>query len=256
MRQQFNKDRFAVYCDAAGFTPGIIDVHRELKRKNIETAKERMLVTPNFSPKDKVNEKLDITTWLPFAAKKYEISPDIKDYFFVPVITIPSDLPNRNGVAFPLASLIEFSVEYGMQAYKTFKGKPVHLEHKNDVPKEAYGVIVDSFLRKMDGYGGGKVWKLLELLAIDRTKYPEMAQRILSGEMNSYSMGAWVTSYSCSICNAAMGKCAHLHPKQPLDFYPIDDKLCFRNVHGIGGFETSIVGTPAYSVAASDRLMV
>lgn len=612
MRQQINKQRFAVYCDAAGFTPGIIDVHSATKKKSIERSNDQILIAPQYNEKTKVKEKLDINTWLPYAAKKYELSADIRDYFFVPVITIPSDLPNRNGVAFPLKTLLEFSVEDGMQAYKSFKGKPVHFEHCftgstpvlsstgwkkirrikvgdsvlsdsgtwkkvskvfvneekrvskihtrglptikatsnhpflvakksevldgrkvrprltkdsysylpvsemergdylvvpktfntgtskidadfaflvglfaaegsfrkkdgqvgsalftlsfyeeqlqekvegaltnlglnyavhlnpkggtfgvhvkdadfakklkalvgeysaskrlsseirswdtsglknflggfisgdgsckgrrmrirtssmylaydvyhmlislglpaslnidgkkgkhgrlsdtymiglnladaeslsdyiyvtkpvkvestkprrsivimtedaalvpisrvdwnaatttvynleveddhtyiaggalvhncNDKPEEAYGVIADSFLRKMDGFGKGKVWKLLELLAIDRTKYPSVAQSILSGDLNSYSMGAWVTSYSCSICGSPMGKCNHLHPKQPLDFYAIDNDLCFRNVHGIKGFETSIVATPAYSVAASNRLMV
>ena len=255
-RQRINENRFAVYCDAAGFTPGVIDVHRELKRKTIHASKDQLLVSPAYADKTKVNEKLDITNWLPFAAKQYDLSNDIRDYFFVPVITIPSDLPNRNGVAFPLKSLVEFSVEDGMQAYKTFKGKPVHYEHKNDVPKEAYGVIADAFLRKMDNFGNGKVWKLLELLAIDRTKYPTIAQKILDGEMNSYSMGAWVTNYTCSYCGAALGKCEHLHPKQALDFYEKDGKLVFRNVHGIKGFETSIVATPAYSIAASDSLLL
>jgi len=611
-RQRINENRFAVYCDAAGFTPGVIDVHRELKRKTIHASKDQLLVSPAYADKTKVNEKLDITNWLPFAAKQYDLSNDIRDYFFVPVITIPSDLPNRNGVAFPLKSLVEFSVEDGMQAYKTFKGKPVHYEHcfdgstlvltdrgwkkirkirQNDqvmtdkgiyqkvtqvfinedkkvskikalglptikatsnhpflvakreevldgrkvrsnltkdsfeylplselsrgdylvVPKtfssgkesinpdyafltglfaaegsfrkdktgaivsaiftlsfyeetlqdkvedalhnlglaysvhlnenggtysvhvrdtkfavqmkrlvgeysaskklhseirdwdqeslkifigafisgdgsckgkrmrartsskrlaydlfhmmaslglsatlnmdgvtgehgrkadtyclglnmseayalrdylfvtkpiktsgdsrrsqvillpdcllvpiksiewnvskttvynleveedhtyiaggvivhncnedhtKAYGVIADAFLRKMDHFGNGKVWKLLELLAIDRTKYPTIAQKILDGEMNSYSMGAWVTNYTCSYCGAALGKCEHLHPKQALDFYEKDGKLVFRNVHGIKGFETSIVATPAYSIAASDSLLV
>lgn len=255
-RQLLKKDKFAVYCDAAGFAPGIIDVHAQMKKKNLTVAKDNVILSPAFTDKDKpMKEKLDLSTWLPYAAKKYEISPDIRDYFFVPVITIPSDLPNRNGVAFPLKTLVEFNVDQGQQAYKTFKGKPVHYEHRNQNPKEAYGVIADAFLRKMEGYGNGKVWKLLELLAIDRTKYPAIAQKILDREMNSYSMGAFVTRYSCSFCGREMGKCEHLHPKAPLDFYEKDGKLVFRNVHEITGFETSIVATPAYSVAASDKLM-
>ena len=254
-RQILKANKFAVYADAQGFTPGIIDVHAQMKKKSVDKTKEGLIVTSQYSSAEKAKEKLDITRWLPFAAKKYDISPDIRDYFFVPVITIPSDLPNRNGVAFPLRTLLEFNIEAGEQAYKTFKGKPVHFEHKNDVPKEAYGVIADAFLRRLDGYGNGRIWKLLELLAIDRTKYPTIAQKILDGEMNSYSMGAMVSTYSCSYCGQEIGKCDHLHPRLKKDFYEKDGKLVFRNVHGISGFETSIVATPAYSVAASDILM-
>jgi hypothetical protein len=69
-------------------------------------------------------------------------------------------------------------------------------------------------------------------------------------------MGAMVAGYSCSICNAEMGACLHLHPKQPYDFYEVEGKLCFRNVRGILGFETSGVEQPAFISALSDKVMM
>lgn len=257
MRQIVNpKGKLAVYCDAQ-MQGKMIDVHSEIKRNNIEVAGDRVLMRANTNAITANNneEKLDITTWLPFAAPKYQISADINDYIFVPVFTIPSDIPNRNGVAFPLKTLLEFNVEQGCQAYKTFRGKPVHYEHKNENPLEAHGVIVDSFLRKLHGYGNGRVWKVMLLLALDRTKSPNLTQQIADGEMNSYSMGAWVDKYTCSYCNADVGKCSHIPHNSPLCFYEKDGKLVFKNMHGMSGFECSSVGTPAWSVAVSDKIL-
>lgn len=253
MRQIENKGRFAVYSDAYSVGKAI-DVHKEVKRQNIEIAKDRvtMRANTNVATAGGVEEKLDISTWLPFAAPKYEISGDINDYLFVPVFTIPSGIPNRNGVAFPLKTLLEFNIEAGCQGYKTFRGKPMHYEHKNDNPLEAKGVIADSFLRKLNGYGNGKVWKVMLLLAVDRTKDISLAKDIAEGKMNSYSMGAWVDRYTCSYCGADVGKCDHIPDKSPLCFYEKDGKLVFKNMHGINGFECSSVGTPAWSCANSD----
>lgn len=250
------------YSDAiGGFKNTVIDVHKSIKQKDIDIVQNNLLVKANYGTEkasDVQGAKLDITQWLPFAAKKMNISPDIKDYVFVPVFTIPSSLPNRNSVAFPLEALKDYSVDYGMLGYQTFKGKPVHLEHNNSDPTKAYGIIVDCSLRPLRGYGNGKVWKLMELLAIDRTKNPDMANKILKGEYNSYSMGAMVGRYSCSICNANITSketCPHVGKPGTIDFREFDGKLAFKNVWDIGGIETSIVATPAFHVANSDALL-
>lgn len=243
-------ERFPVYADA-NLTGSVVDVHKEVKTKSMNI--KRLVVTSNLTQiNDFGSNKLDITTWLPYASKEYNISPDIKDYFFVPVITIPSDLPNRNCVSFPLSQLLKFQVESGRQAYKSFKGKPVHYEHDNQDPLKAYGVIADSFLKQMKGFGQGKVWKLIELLAIDRSKNPDIARRILDRDLNSYSMGAMVGHYTCSYCNAKLGECSHLSPKSRNEFYELNGHLVHRQCNDIDGFETSIVETPAFHVANSN----
>jgi hypothetical protein len=255
-KQLFNTaGQMAVYADAIGLCKPI-DMHQARKSKDLVMSSTHLEIKANMG--DQSFQTVNFASWLPACAKVYEISPNVEDYIFVPIITMPSDLPNRNGVGFPLDQLTAFSIDEGRLGFETFKGKRVHLEHKNDVPKEALGVIVDVALRKMQGYGEGKVWKLLELLAIDRSKDPTYAKMILDGEMNSYSMGAWVESYICSYCREPMTEnshCQHLHPKKPKDFYELDGQLVYRLIQGMKGFETSIVATPAYLTAISDNLM-
>jgi len=256
MRQDFQdlSLREAVYADA--FMEGkAIDIHKEVRSKNIQIATNDMVLNKSSNVlTTEAEQKLDITNWLPFASKKYLISPDINDYIFVPVLTIPSDLPNRNGVAFPLKTLLEFNVDAGCQGYKTFRGKPVHYEHQNKDPTKAKGVIVDSFLRRINGFGGGNVWKVMLLLAIDRTKDVSLSSQIISGEMNSYSMGAYVDKYTCSYCGSDVGKCTHIKANSPVNFYELNGDLVFKNMHGMMGFECSSVGTPAWSPAASNTV--
>lgn len=199
---------------------------------------------------------LDFETWLPFSSSHYHISSNPSDYILVPVVAMPSDLPNRNSAAFPLSELIKFDPELGMQAFKTWKGKPTFLEHRNDDITKAYGVIADSSLRKLNGWSDGKVWKLLLLLAFDRSKHSDVTDKISSGEFNSYSMGAWVSGYTCSYCGAEVGKCVHIdkHNKN-FSMYELNGKIVSKNCHDICGFECSSVGTPAFISAISDRKM-
>jgi hypothetical protein len=244
----------AIYADAMGYRPAL-DVHAGLRNRTIETAGRngRTSITANLGAD--AFSTLDFGSWLPFAAPEYCISKSVQDYVLVPVIAMPTDLPNRNGVAFPLRELKQWRIDQGMIAYQTFKGKPVHIEHDNQNPVKAIGVIVDTALVPMTGFGGGKLWKLLLLLAIDRSKDPTYTKYIMTGEINSYSMGAWVEKYSCGYCNAPAGACNHINLNRPRDFYTLDDQLVFRNVHGVVGFETSVVRDPAYFSALSDRLM-
>ncbi len=257
MRQQFSNNKFAVYSffDEAVMDGNCIDIHKSIKSKDLEVSNRRVVVK-NSSMDENLGSTIEFSSWLPQAAVPYNISPNIDDYILVPVITIPTGLPNRNGVAFPLKQLVKFDPEQGQCAYKTFRGKPVFYEHNNNTIELAYGVIADAFLKPMLKYGQGKIWKLLELLAIDRNKYPTIVQAVLSREINSYSMGAYVDGYTCSICDSELGKCSHLHKGAPVDFYDLNGYLAFRNVYGITGFETSIVSSPAYVSAINDQIKV
>lgn len=242
----------AVYADAFGFRQAV-DLHRGVKNRSVIVQEKATQVIADLGTS--AFTTLDFASWLPFAAQSYHCSRNVEDYVLVPVIAMPSDLPNRNGVGFPLKELKAWRTDDGMLAYQTFKGKPVHIEHDNQDPTRAVGMIVDTALVPMRDYGGGKLWKLLLLLAIDRSKDPVYAQYVLSGEINSYSMGAWVENYSCGYCGAPMGSCNHINVRRPRDFYILDGKLVYRRVHGIKGFECSIVRDPAYVTAISDKLM-
>jgi hypothetical protein len=257
MRRLINGKSHAVYADVeAPFSP--IDIHKEMKKSGcITTASTNEMVMdhPAIQSDDgnQLHIPLDMKTWLPFAAPVYHISPNPEDYIIVPVIVMPSDLPNRNGVAFPLRELIKWDPEVGRQAYKTWKGMPTYSEHDNEDYTKSRGVIADSLMRKLNGFNGGQIWKLLLLLTFDRSKYPDVVNRILSGQTNSYSMGAWVNSYECSVCSAELGHCGHIS-KTSRAFGNYGGQLAFRNAIGIRGFECSEVSTPAFISAISDKV--
>lgn len=198
--------------------------------------------------------------WLPFASLAYKISPVPSDYLFRPVLAIISDLPNRNGVGFPASELSKWNVDGGCQAYRTWVGKPMHLEHgtwhpdpDNPDPELAIGVIVDVVMKPLVGFGENKLWKVVMLAAIDKTKNRSRAKLIEEGKRNTYSMGALVNYYTCSYCKGIVGKtCDHIDPEEPVVLYRIRNELVYRLCAGVLGAELSSVDDPAYGVAASD----
>jgi hypothetical protein len=197
--------------------------------------------------------RLDADFWLPAAAECYNLSKDLRDYIMVPVPTIVSDMPNTNGVAFPKDELLRFDPEMGQLAYKGFKGKPTYSEHANQDMTQAKGVILDAFVTPLRGWGQGFA-KVVELLSFDRSKDPVLANQILSGERNCYSMGAYFEGYTCSKCGAERGRCRHTGPKETL-YRDTSGELVYRRIYKIVPFETSSVGSPAFIYAVSDRVM-
>lgn len=185
------------------------------------------------------------------AAEFYDLSKDIRDYFLVGVPIIWSDIPNRNGVAFPLSELTAWHKKKGCMAYQGWKGQAVRIEH--DWEGEVVGLIPDVALRPLKGFHYDKLWKVITLLAIDRSKNPDLANKVEQGQANTYSMGCLVGDYSCSYCGASLGKCMHLNPKAKADFYELNGKMVYRQVRGgIDAEEVSIVDDPAYGLAVAD----
>lgn len=250
MSKRLKNGKFAVYstCD---FLTQPIDVHREVKRKNIVMASGALQATSS-SEMQTVTNNLDWLSWLPWAAKQYRTSEDVKDYILIPTIICPSDIPNRNGIAFPLAELCRFDPTTHRQVYKNWKGCPTFLEHDNEDHTKAKGMVVDSVLRQAKGFRG-TIWKVLGLAAFDRTRDPELAAKLLNRDITTVSMGAYVESYSCPICYKAIGQCNHLNPRAARDFRldPVTGKLIYRRCHGLEPFELSAVQVPAWSVAES-----
>lgn len=117
--------KFFVQSDVVEVSGGI-EMHNVVKHG--ETGIPGFQVSA--ATKEMINDALlDAPSWLPFAAERYNISPDIRDYVIMTVPIMPSDLPNRNNVAFPYSQLTAFNTDSGMIAYKTWKGKPMHVEH-------------------------------------------------------------------------------------------------------------------------------
>lgn len=199
---------------------------------------------------------LDANIWLPKAAEKYLISPNIRDYVVVPVPSIITSIPNTNGDSASLKELTTFQPEQGQMSYRTWVGKPTFEEHANKDYTQAKGVILDTYLRPLPRYPNFA--KLVKLTAFDRTKDAALVQRILERSVNTYSMGMYYSSYICSICGHRAGKgiagpCQHTRPGQRTMQLP-DKRLAYRLCETILGFEISVVADPAYSVASSDLI--
>lgn len=193
---------------------------------------------------------------LPFAAKELHISSDPKDYIIKPSPMMYSDLPNRNGFAFPLSELVKWNTELGRQAFKGWSGMPMYKEHKSEDHKKAIGIVIDTRLVKIQAYGKGLFWKVMALAAIDRNKDPELGERMEKGLLNSFSMGAMVDYCTCSYCDAVAGKCSHIpESNDTVSFYKLNGKLVYKNVHGIKPYEYSVVEDPAFGTAHSDIVM-
>lgn len=211
---------------------------------------------------------LNASKWIPFAGEAYHTSTDPSDYFLVPTIIMPSDLPNRNGAAFPLTELTKFQPSMGCIAYQGWKGKGVHVEHANTDPTKAIGVVADVTMKPLSDTG---LWKVITLLAIDRTKNTPITGAILRGERKNYSMGAMVRGHSCSICGSKSIiqkghktrydglSCGVTHASMGRNgtfrTFRADDgstNLGFLNVIDISPIEVSSVAVPAYVSAESN----
>lgn len=200
---------------------------------------------------------LDVNSWLPFASESYHISKNIRDYILVPCPMAISDIPNTNGDSISKKQLVRFIPEMGTVAYKTWIGKPTFQEHANTDITKAKGVIVDAKLRPLKRFGN-RHYKLVSLLAFDRSKDENLCKSIINNEINTYSIGMYYDSYTCSVCGNTVGKdygynCIHTKPKKPT--YQLNDgRLVYRHCRNIVGFETSAVKDPAYVVAVSDLI--
>lgn len=211
---------------------------------------------------------LDYKTWFKFAARTYHISEELeRDYIVVNTPICPSGLPNRNGIGFPLAELVSFQpAPVCRQSYKAWTGTPVHFNHDNGDYTKAHGVVLDTVLRPVTGYGGKKIYKVMGLAAIDKTKYKEVAAKVMSGEYNTYSMGAMADYFTCSVCGEVAYKkdkshrnCQHITHADDVNFRLVrhmgQSKLAYLNAHGISPIELSIVPDPAWVPALSDVIL-
>lgn len=196
---------------------------------------------------------LDVNTWLPAAAEHYNISRDIRDYVLHPTVVNVSGIPNTNGDGFGLKDWLTFRPEFGMLAYKTFKGKPTFIEHNNQNHRIARGAIFDSQLSKLQGFHKAH-GRLILLLAYDRNLEPELCHDILNGLHNTYSKGTWYKAYTCSVCGetftgSSKRLCGHVGNRV---IRMPDGRLAYRQCHILEGFETSAVRNPAFVCASPD----
>lgn len=235
------------YCYSSG---------NALELYNIRDKSTDYLKGYSETAKDDIKSAIE-TRWLPAAAEEYLISPNINDYILVPVTIMPSDLPNRNRIAFPKHQLSRFNTDTGCLAYQTWRGMPCHQEHNNSDHTKAKGVIFETAFRPITN-SSGNLYKVICLCGFDRSRDKVLANSILSGEANTYSMGAYVENYSCSICGSmhSDGGCGHVqHGKADYKTFntPNGEKLAYYNAINPKGFEISSVRVPAYISAQTGR---
>ena len=198
--------------------------------------------------------------FLPFAAEHYHISPNIRDYILVPIPAMFSYLPNTNGDSLTTEELTSFKPDIGRLMYKTFQGMPTCYEHSNKDLTKARGIIFDAFLRKVVGFGAGRVYKLVLLLGFDRTKDAQLTNDILTRKSNAYSVGFGYTAYKCAVCGHEVSQrafnrpCVHTRFKQPT--YRDDmGRLNYRHCLNAKGVECSSVEKPAFAVATGPSVL-
>lgn len=108
----------------------------------------------------------------------------------------------------------DFPAEEIKAGYRTFVGKPVFVNHHNEDPSRARGVIVDAALHE-DTNPDGTPDTWVELLhEVDAIKFPRLAQAILNGEIDRTSMGTNVEYSLCSFCDnkaqTPLEYCSHI----------------------------------------------
>ena len=194
-----------------------------------------------------------------FAALKDEGTSN--GYLYVRTRAISSRI-NKNNDSWPSEELAK--------AYRTFVGRPVFVDHNNDDPKRARGVVIDARLHVEDDektsaldrfYSSEDAEDLHKpptwielLLEVDARTYPKLATAIRKGWIDATSMGANIEYSICNICaNRAENPqqyCSHIKTKgTPFEVTSSDGKKCHRNAaehcYGINFFEDSFVFDPA-----------
>src|SRR3990170_8486957 len=142
------------------------------------------------------------------------------------------------------------------QAYGTFIGRPVYVDHNNWDLKRSRGVVIDSKLYESKlGSGHEDVWVQL-LIEVDAQAFPKLAQSILDGDIDAVSMGADVEYTVCSVCDNrahdVLQYCAHIPQMKGREIDTFDHvsskrirKLCYEDCYGVSFFEISFVFDPA-----------
>lgn len=158
-------------------------------------------------------------------------------------------------------------------AYRTFVGKPIFVDHNNSNTARSRGVIVDAILHVEDDMDKAAAfdpyyanapdnhrpptWIEL-LLETDAKAYPKLAKGIISGEIDSVSMGANVEKTKCSVCSneafSADDFCHHVklkgaHFDSWNDRGKKESKLAYEDCYDISFFEISYVFDPADDTA-------
>jgi hypothetical protein len=186
-------------------------------------------------------------------------------YIYTKVRAISSRV-NKNNDGWPAEELAK--------AFKTFVGKPIFVDHNNSDPERARGVVVDARLHVEDDLQKASAldpyyatapdnhkpptWVEL-LLETDARQFPKLAKAIISGDIDSVSMGANVDRTQCNICSnwatSVQEYCDHIKSKgASFDFFESSmgrktSRKSYEDCYDIHFFEISYVFDPADATA-------
>lgn len=163
----------------------------------------------------------------------------------------------------------EFPAEEIAQAYRTFIGKPVFVNHHNANHRRARGVIVDAVLHRDVNHDGSPDTWVEVLMEVDAVRFPLLAESILRGEIDRTSMGCDVAYSKCSFCGnkavTPLDYCEHVKRhkgrrirRRRASGQGHDDVLVREICYGLGFFENSLLveepaDPTAYFLGVDDR---
>jgi hypothetical protein len=188
-------------------------------------------------------------------AKVYNLSDNVNNYIFPITRTVTANVPNGNGDRFTSDELTRFSSQHRCRVFETFRNDPLHVEHAADDPKTARGFLPDVYYMNKDA----KDMHVLAVAAVDVTKDSPLAEGILSGDINSFSMGCICEAVKCSYSKCKKPTaysdaelCDHLKFSKMAS---IEGELIYEDCMGVEFQELSVVGTPADPTARTQAIL-
>lgn len=145
----------------------------------------------------------------------------------------------------------EFPAAEIKQAYRTFIGKPVFVNHHNENHRRARGVIIDAALHEdVNPDGTPDTWAEV-LMEVDAIKFPKLAEAIVKGHIDRTSMGTDVAYSVCSFCGnkaaSPVEYCKHIPRMKGQRIYRTTasgekEGVLVREIcYGLGFFENSLL---------------
>lgn len=146
------------------------------------------------------------------------------------------------------------------KSYRTFLGKPVFVNHVNDDPRKARGVVVAA--RFVDAEDD----KYIEVIQeVDADRFPILAHELVTGGLDSVSMGAEARICKCSYCGNEAGDmlsmCSHVLGQKGQILGKVnsdgtrEDILIYEECRDISFFELSYVFDPADETAVVSNVL-
>lgn len=140
------------------------------------------------------------------------------------------------------------------QAYRTFIGKPVFVNHHNSDHRQARGVVIDAALHRDRNPDGSPDTWVEVLMEVDGRTYPKLALALIKGDIDRTSMGCDVQISKCSVCgNEAKNPheyCRHIPAMKGKKIYAVGPagqrtaKLVYEECFGLSFFENSLLVEP------------